>query len=56
MTNGEIKALAHDFYSKLNEVIRLECLLLAVQIENRFVEGGNRFGTPASEFNQSGGM
>ena len=53
VSNGEIKALAHDFYSKLNEVVRPECLRLAVQIENRFVEEGNRFGTPsASEFNQ----
>ena len=53
VTNGEIKTLAHDFYSKLNEAVRPECLRLAVQIENRFVEEGNRFGTPsASEFNQ----
>ena len=53
VTNEEVKSLAHDFYSKLNEIVRPECLRLAVQVENRFVEEGNRFGTPsASEFNQ----
>ena len=52
-SNPEINDLASRFYSKLKEVVRSDCLKLAVQIEPRFVDAGNRFGTPeAEEFNR----
>ena len=51
-TNIEINNLASEFYTKLKQVVRPDCLRLTVQIEPRFVEAGNRFGTPeAEEFN-----
>ena len=53
VTNVEINELALEFYHKLMTVIKPDCLRLAVQIEPRFVEADNRFGTPeAKEFNR----
>ena len=47
-TNIEINDLGSEFY-KLKQVVRSDCLRLAVQIEPRFVDAGNRFGTPEAE-------
>ena len=53
ITNTEINDLALQFYTQLNTVVRPECLKLAVQVEPRFVQEGNRFGTPGpDEYNK----
>ena len=52
-SNTEITDLASEFYNKLKQVVRSDCLRLAVQIEPRFVDAGNKFGTPeAKEYNR----
>ena len=52
-SNTEINDLASKFYNKLKQVVRPDCLKLAVQIEPRFVDAGNKFGTPeAEEYNR----
>ena len=37
-SNTEINDLASEFYNKLKQVVRSDCLRLAVQIEPRFVD------------------
>ena len=52
-SNTEINDLASEFYNKLKQVVRSDCVKLAVQIEPRFVDAGNKFGTPeAEEYNR----
>ena len=52
-SNIEINDMASEFYNKLKQVVRLDCLRLAVQIEPRFVDAGNKFGMPeAEEYNR----
>ena len=52
-SNAEINDLAPEFYNKLKQAVRSDCLKLAVQIEPRFVDAGNKFGTPeAEEYNR----
>ena len=52
-SNTEINDLASEFYNKLKQVVRSDFLRLAVQVEPRFVDAGNKFGTPeAEEYNR----
>ena len=52
-TNLEINDLALEFYTRLGKVVRPDCLKMAVQIEPRIVEAGNRFQMPEpEEFNR----
>ena len=53
ISNSQIKHQAHEFFSLLRETVGPACVILAVQVEPRFVEAGNRFGAPAAdEFNR----
>lgn len=51
-SNGEVKALANEFYEKLNESLP-DTVKIAVQIEPRYYEEDNPFGAPtADDFNR----
>lgn len=53
VSNSSIKLMVNDFYRRLKEVVKPDCIKFAAQIEPRYCHKGNRFGAPeAEEFNR----
>ena len=44
--DSEIKQMAESFFKKLNDYLNPGCVRFVAQVETRFCERGNRFGTP----------
>ena len=44
--NVEIKQMAENFFKKLNNYLKPDCIRFVVQVESRFCKAGNRFGAP----------
>ena len=45
-SDPEIRSMAENFFTKLNTYLRPDCVRFVAQVETRFCEPGNRFGTP----------
>ena len=45
-SDPEIRSMAEEFFTKLNTYLRPGCVRFVAQVETRFCEPGNRFGTP----------
>ena len=45
-TNHQIKSLSYRFFRKLSNIVSKECIRFVVQVEPRYCQAGNPFGTP----------